>query len=267
MNSSDFKTTARQALTGKWGKTVLAFFLYYLIFLIFNIIENTIESPSINLLFSIVRLIITVPLGYGLTYTLLKNYNNEDVKSSDFFTLGFKNFSKSWGIALNILIKMLLPIILTTICGLIASCYMTKIVLSSMPTEAQITTPVLSSFEIALLTITSIGSIALSIWAIVKYYLYVLAEYILMENQDLTPKQAVEKSSVLMKGNRGKLFTLQLSFIGWIILCFFTFGIGIFWLFPYISFSTIAFYKYLTENKEDDKNKIIDNSDEVIIEK
>ena len=41
---------------------------------------------------------------------------------------------------------------------------------------------------------------------------------------------AIEKSMAMMEGNKMKLFMLDLSFIGWAILCIFTLGIGL--LFP-----------------------------------
>ena len=42
-----------------------------------------------------------------------------------------------------------------------------------------------------------------------------------------------------------KLFLLDLSFIGWAILCLFTFGIGFFVLQPYVQVSHAAFYEDL----------------------
>ena len=71
---------------------------------------------------------------------------------------------------------------------------------------------------------------------------------ILADNNNLTAKDAVEESKRLMTGNRGKLFCLQFSFIGWAILASFTFGIGLLWLLPYIQFSIFAFY-YFVANK------------------
>jgi len=46
-----------------------------------------------------------------------------------------------------------------------------------------------------------------------------------------------------MKGKKGKLFLLDLSFIGWFLLCILTLGIGLLWLYPYILTSRAAFYE------------------------
>ena len=56
---------------------------------------------------------------------------------------------------------------------------------------------------------------------------------------------AIEKSMAMMEGNKMKLFLLDLSFIGWAILCLFTLGIGYFFLQPYMQAAHAAFYEDL----------------------
>ena len=70
--------------------------------------------------------------------------------------------------------------------------------------------------------------------------------YILAEDPDLTASQAAQRSKELMRGNRWRLFCLQLSFIGWIILCLFTFGIGNLFLNPYQTAADAAFYREIS---------------------
>lgn len=53
-----------------------------------------------------------------------------------------------------------------------------------------------------------------------------------------------------MDGNKMRLFLLDLSFIGWIILCLFTLGIGFFWLQPYMVATHAAFYEDLKAEAE-----------------
>ena len=67
-----------------------------------------------------------------------------------------------------------------------------------------------------------------------------------------------------MTGKRGKLFCLQLSFIGWAILAVFTLGIGYLWLIPYVQIAIIAFYKFAcgdSENKKIDGSVIVENEE------
>lgn len=77
---------------------------------------------------------------------------------------------------------------------------------------------------------------------IVAAYRYALAPYLLAENPSLTAEEAIEKSKALMNGYKGKLFGLQLSFIGWYLLSACTGGIGWFFLAPYTKAADTAFY-------------------------
>lgn len=78
---------------------------------------------------------------------------------------------------------------------------------------------------------------------IVAGYSYAMTDYILAENPDMTASEAITKSKEMMIGNRGRLFCLQLSFIGWDILAMLTLGIGNLWLTPYKHAATAAFYR------------------------
>jgi len=51
----------------------------------------------------------------------------------------------------------------------------------------------------------------------------------------------------MMKGYKGKLFVLNLSFFGWALLCSLTFGIGYLWLVPYMRSTETAFYLELSK--------------------
>ena len=81
---------------------------------------------------------------------------------------------------------------------------------------------------------------------IVASYSYAMTGYILAEDPDLTASQAIQRSKELMRGNRWRLFCLQLSFIGWIILCLLTFGIGNLFLNPYQTAADAAFYREIS---------------------
>jgi uncharacterized membrane protein len=68
-----------------------------------------------------------------------------------------------------------------------------------------------------------------------------MAPFILKDDKDISAMDALMKSWQLTQGHKMKLFWLGLSFIGWIILSFFTLGIGFFLLVPYIE-ATFAHY-------------------------
>ncbi|NLI54741.1 MAG: DUF975 family protein [Clostridiales bacterium] len=81
---------------------------------------------------------------------------------------------------------------------------------------------------------------------IVAAYRYAMAPYLLAEHPELSATEAIEKSKQMMAGNKGRLFCLQLSFIGWFLLSALTGGIGYFFLAPYVKAAETAFYLDLT---------------------
>ncbi|MBR5536240.1 MAG: DUF975 family protein [Clostridia bacterium] len=85
---------------------------------------------------------------------------------------------------------------------------------------------------------------------IVATYSYSMTKYIMAENNDISPKEAIAKSNELMCGNKWRLFCLKLSFIGWDILAVLTLGIGNLWLTPYKHAAEAAFYRDITEEEE-----------------
>ena len=67
--------------------------------------------------------------------------------------------------------------------------------------------------------------------------------YLLADDPSVSGMTAIRRSWENMKGYKGKLFVLRLSFIGWLILTGLTFGIlGIFYTGPYIALAEAGFY-------------------------
>ena len=80
---------------------------------------------------------------------------------------------------------------------------------------------------------------------IVKGYAYAMTPYVMNDRPDLDADDCIHESRMMMKDYKWKLFCLDLSFIGWAILCIFTLGIGLLWLQPYIEASHAKFYEEL----------------------
>ena len=131
----------------------------------------------------------------------------------------------------------------------------------------------------------TLWSLLLVIPGIIATYSYSMTAYILCENPQMTAREAIRKSKELMKGNRWRLFCLEISFIGWELLAVlaivlvtvmfmptmfvmaagsaaFTVAIVV-WIIviiavsvvvgmllsPYISVSTAVFYREITEGR------------------
>ena len=78
---------------------------------------------------------------------------------------------------------------------------------------------------------------------IIKSYSYCFAPYISMDNDELTAEECINESMKLTNGYKMKLFLLDLSFIGWYLLCIVTLGIAILWVVPYHETARIALYE------------------------
>lgn len=53
---------------------------------------------------------------------------------------------------------------------------------------------------------------------LIALYRYSMADYLLAENPDLGPIEALRRSGVCMKGSKARLFSLHISFLGWALL-------------------------------------------------
>lgn len=88
----------------------------------------------------------------------------------------------------------------------------------------------------------ALWAILLIVPGIIKGLAYSMYPYVLRDEPDLSVWQTLKKSEAIMKGYKGKLFLMYLSFVGWFILGAFTFGILYIWLTPYVMTSTVKFY-------------------------
>lgn len=256
MISSDFRQTARKKLEGKWGKAVCMVLAYMLTSFVIGFIQGLLpETGFVSTIISIGVYVIEIPLSFGLVFAFFKLFYGEDVKAFSFWSLGFDNFSRSWGIAFRTVLKLIVPFILIIVS------YILIAVSISMSTTSALLSAVGNSSSSAgsrfLMVISVVLLIASTIWMTVKSYYYLLAQYVAFDNPNLTPNECVLKSKELMTNRRKKLFCLQLSFIGWAILAAFTFGIGYLWLLPYIEMASIAFYDDAA-HKEDAEAEIIE---------
>lgn len=241
MLASETRKLAREALEGKWGKAALLTLVYTLIVYVVSFVLNLI--PVIG---PIAQIVIEIPIAFGFVSTLIKLKRGEEVSYTGFLTDGFNSFASSWKVALWTLVKMLIPVIVfvVAIVVLIIGTGVTAVGAISSSSSA-------AGAGGAVAFISLIAMIAASIWLTIKSYSYKLVYYLLFDNPTKDAKELVEESEKLMNGNRWRLFCLELSFIGWIILAGFTFGIGMLWLMPYMAIAQIIFYEVLVGKKSD----------------
>lgn len=90
--------------------------------------------------------------------------------------------------------------------------------------------------------LTMLWAFLLIIPGIIMSIAYSLALFIKMENPEIGIMDAINTSKTWMKGNKGKYFLLELSFIGWFLLIVVGFGIPMFWVMPYYMLTLTEFY-------------------------
>lgn len=76
---------------------------------------------------------------------------------------------------------------------------------------------------------------------------YSMTFFIIAENEEIGPLEAITRSKEMMRGNKWKLFCLFCRFIGWFLLCILSCGIGFLWFGPYMAVSLAGFYDDLVE--------------------
>ena len=88
------------------------------------------------------------------------------------------------------------------------------------------------------------------LFMIVAAYKYSMCFKIFAENPDMSPKEVMQASKKLMKGNKWAFFCLHCSYIGWALLSILTCGIGFIWLVPQIRASEAAFYRNISKRRK-----------------
>ena len=88
-------------------------------------------------------------------------------------------------------------------------------------------------------------SLLLIIPGIIMGYAYAMTPYIMHEHPELSASECIDASKKMMKGHKWRLFLLDLSFIGWLLLCVLTLGILTLWVQPWMECSHVSFYEQL----------------------
>ena len=223
--ASEFRSIARDKLRGHWGRSIIVTLIVSLI-------------CGMSGIYNLMR-----DLGH-MDYDLLFSGNYSD------FLAGYTSVETA-GSVFGTLISLALSIAVILFSGALAlgHCkYYIDLVAENRQDEVSV---IFSRFDIFLKAMGLNLFMTLFIWlwsllfivpGIIAAYRYCLAPYLMAENPGLGIREAVNMSKELMAGHKWRLFCLELSFIGWSILCLFTCGIGDLWLKPYISAAKAAFY-------------------------
>lgn len=95
----------------------------------------------------------------------------------------------------------------------------------------------------------ALWSLLLIIPGIVKAYAYSMAFFIQQEAKDKNWRSCLDESADLTYGYKGKLFLLDLSFIGWYLVGLLCLGVGVLWVEVYHAEARAHFYEELKKIK------------------
>lgn len=224
----DLMRSAREALSGNWGIAIGGVLVFLLLMVVMAFI------PVLN---GILSLVLTGPLMVGWFGFFLVLSRREQAGIGMLFD-GFKGFANAFlaYVLMGLLVTawalpgIVLAIITAISCGV-------SMVKGGTPNVG------------LLLLLIPLILVAL-IPAMIAQYRYFMTYLILHENPGTGPLEAIRQSTQMMAGNKWKLFCMQWRFVGWILLCYLTLGIGFLWLVPYMMTSLAAFYEDLKEGRE-----------------
>lgn len=263
--AKEIRAKAREAMAGKWGRFVGMNLLYLVVLMVIGLITAApllgslgglvdlatkamagktitdamvksvlggfVGTSVLSSLLSLAAMLIEVPLAYALIENIMKAKRDNETTATYFLGRIFPSFGRAWKVTLWQIVKLIVPTILYTIGIIVAAVVMG--ILTSLGDAGAVIGGLLYF----------VAMVALVIWYLGKALNLSLSEYVAIDNPEITAKEAVEKSIELMPGYRWKLICLSLSFIGWAILCCFTFGIGNLFLTPYMSVASVVFYE------------------------
>ena len=223
MNASSHRAAARAALKGKWVEAILTTLVYSLVVLGISFASGAVNAiPLLGLVISVVLMGVTGAFGLGYSQYCL---NLVDYKPTELKQI----FSRT---------DLLLPYckVFLVMFGLMFGVIMAAAVVSG------VLAGLLGELGIMLMAVLMI---AVYVFMIMYFFGVSMVGFVLLETPGIGARAALRRSTELMKGNKFRLFCLELSFIGWAILSVFTMGIGMLALQPYMATATASFYREL----------------------
>ena len=94
--------------------------------------------------------------------------------------------------------------------------------------------------------LVGVCSMLLVVPGIIMALALMMVTYLVVDT-DISGADAIKKSMEMMKGHKWNYFVYTLSFIGWLLLVPFTFGILMIWLYPYMTVANALYYEKLKE--------------------
>lgn len=242
LSSSSLKAQARGQLLGKYRIVICIFLLHLICIVPFFLAVSTLIGGGFFgtvILNSVVTFLFQLFVGFfiaGEAFVYLKVACNQTPVTGDLFHC-FRNDSQK---VVQIQVVLAAISVISAFPATIISYFMSKSFLGillgvpSGDTDGSAGASLFLAYVFFYLLGTAIDIFAKLLFSQVYYLMLDFPEYSAM--------QLLKNSILLMKGNKGRLFYIQLSFIPLLLLGALSFGIGFLWLFPYMEAVSANFY-------------------------
>lgn len=240
-----YKSKALEKLQNNWGTAVLVSFLA-------SILGN-LSSGAISFTYEITQ-VQSISAALTSPNQLIEVLKNMDSNPIEMLTTIFKRFAVLPAFRLIIVFSLIFVVGLSFISAAVAigHCYF----YINLTTDKHAEVSDLFAFfkiigrawlaEFLTTIIISVLSLLCIIPGIIAAYCLAMVPYIIADDPTIGPVDAMRKSREMMAGHKLEFFLLELSFIGWALLCVCTCGIGTLFLTPYICATKAAYYADLS---------------------
>jgi len=244
LSNKEIRALSREQLRGNW----LKFALINLVMLILAGGCSYLAASKQITGLSLIQVLIQAFIGLGMFRLLLDIAKGKGFNFSNFWQLGRVYLRYILACILLLILIMAVNLVI----GFILSIVGFSMLIGGMQTLTNMsfyTLPTPSAGAVIGFIILTLLALVINIFIELTYELVSLI--IIENNDDVGAIDSLAASRKLMKGYKWRLFKLNLSFIGWGILCIFTVGIGFLWLVTYINMSTVNFYRELLKEREE----------------
>lgn len=225
--SAEIKRLARENLTHRYGIPMAAMVVTELITMVlllpfsWNITpQSSVRELTIYYVASFVISLLGVVLSVGRIVIALRMARKQEYRFGDMF-YGFLHHSDRY---------ILATLLLTAIC-----------LIPAVPVVA-VSALAMVYDGIAAKLVLAVVILLFAIAEIVLTMQYALVFYLLIDHPKMKLVEAFRVSRERMRGNKGRLFYICLSFLGWGVLAALSFGIGYLWIGPYMIQTQVGFY-------------------------
>ena len=200
---------------------------------------NTIIYYLILLVVLILSFIVLEPLSLGASrfYFYVSKGESPSVEEIFYYFRGKKAFLRSLNFGINALLRGLLWGLVCMLPGTVI------MIISGMLSAMPITASSISQYSIALVPISMITLVIGYIFLLAIVLRYFLASYLFISREEIGIKECFKVSFKSMVGYRISVLKLYITFIPWLLLCFFV--VPLLYVIPYLQTAKFTCAKWL----------------------